>query len=131
MEDLLVPIAFFAAVVLTVYFVVHANLKRLRMEHEERMLAIERGTPLPPKPERKIRNPYKWPVILIALGVAIIFALLMEGDDDWPWGLLPFLIGFGMILSHRHLMRERRQHNAALEMPPYSQSVADKQPGAE
>lgn len=132
MEDIFVPIAFFAAVVAIVYLSIQANLRRAKMEHEERMLAIEKGVALPPlRPPEKMRNPYKWPVILIAIGFAMLVAMLMQTDDDWVWGLLPLLIGLGMLISHRHLMKERERTREAENFVPFPMQSTEKQPSAE
>jgi len=131
MEEWLVPIAFFATVATIIHFVIQSNLKRTKMEHEERMLAIERGIPLPPHPEKKVRNPYKWPAILIAIGLAMFYAMLVQGDDDWAWGVMPILIGVGLVMAHLRNMRDRHKQEKAKELPSLAWPAPEKQPSAE
>ncbi len=118
MHDTFAPIFFFATCVAIVWLVVNARMKRSQMEHEERMLAIEKGVALPERPMEKIRNPYKWPVIFIAVGVGMIAAMAWQQDEDFLWGCIPLLIGVGMIFSHRHLVRERQRHALDAFPPP-------------
>jgi len=101
------------------------------MEHEERMLAIERGIALPPHPEKKIRNPYKWPAIFIAIGLAATSALLIQGGDYSAWGVMPILVGVGLILAHMYNQRERRRQEKAKETSPLAWPASEHQPSAE
>ena len=111
MEDIIVPIGFFAACVLVIYFLAQLKLKRLKMEHEERLAAIERGVPVPPlpAPPHHTRNPYAWPLVLIGIGLAWMLANLFQGDDV-GWSLLPLLVGVGL-LAARHLYKKHHPNN--------------------
>jgi fatty acid desaturase len=112
-EDILVPIAFFAAVVLIVYFSNQTKMRRLKMEHEERLLAIEKGVALPQKQVEKHSNPYTWPIILIALGLAIMVSNTIDGDyEDIGWALLPLFAGIGMFYTRRHFIKQNAMKNA-------------------
>jgi len=106
MEDILIPIAFFAACVTIVYLLIQAKMKRAKMEHEERMLAMEKGIPVPPRNKESVHNPYKWPIILIALGIAWLGASIVQGDQDFLWALLPLIVGVGLLLAHQKTAKE-------------------------
>jgi len=50
MEEVLIPLALFAMTGSIVYFAVNGKVKQKKMEHDERMLAIERGVDIPLSP---------------------------------------------------------------------------------
>jgi hypothetical protein len=112
LEDILIPLAFFAACVLIIYFGVQLKLKRLKMEHEERIMAIEKGVAVPQMPavnHHHTRNPYAWPLVLIGIGLAWMIAKLFDGDTP-GWSLLPLLMGVGL-LAARHLYKKHHPNN--------------------
>jgi len=86
--------------------------KRHQMEHEERMLAIEKGVALPPAalPPPRRRNPYFWGFVLLGLGLAFIIARLIEGRMHLTAGLLMLFAGGGILLAHWIFGREKK-HN--------------------
>ncbi len=132
MEDILVPIVFFAACVLIVYFLMQAKMKRAKMEHEERMLAMERGILIPARRQEVVRNPYKWPIILIALGVAWLGASLFQGDDDFLWALLPLIVGIGLIIAHLRTSRDTSSDRPGISTATLpNPSSKETKPGAE
>lgn len=132
MEDILVPIAFFAACVAIVNFSIQAKMKRAKMEHEERMLAMEKGIPVPPRAREAAKNPYKWPIILIALGVAWLGASLVQGDEDFLWALLPLIVGAGLLIAHQRTVREAQNVSPpTFETPSPKPPVNDFKSGAE
>ncbi len=100
-----------AVPVLIVWFIVQLILKRSKMAHDERMLAIEKGAEIPIDPPKQ-KNPFKWPLILIGLGLAMIIAALIEGEYDWGFGLIPMLIGAGMFLAHSLYEKRQDKENA-------------------
>ncbi|MBM3325668.1 MAG: hypothetical protein FJY65_01615 [Calditrichaeota bacterium] len=131
LEDYLpiMPLAFLAAVVLIVYYSIRFKMKLYSMRHAERMLALERGLPIPSRmAQEKQRNPYKWPIILIALGIAFIIAQIVDRDDSWAWGLLPLLIGVGMLISNRHFEKQRQAEIERLESHAQTKSLKDNPP---
>lgn len=108
MEDILVPIAFFACAAFIVWTLIQSNMKRAQMMHEERMLAIERGVAMPDMGTRKQKNPYKWPFILIGIGLAWAVAVMIRGGESYGWALLPLFIGSGLLIAHRYQTRDRK-----------------------
>jgi len=100
--------------------------RKMDMIHQERMLAMEKGIPLPELPEfpetRAVQrrgsewgplNP-RWPlgvgVIFILLGAGISLAYYLAGDAElarsaqvarvWPFGLIGVAAGLGFILHY-------------------------------
>jgi len=99
--------------------------KRLEMIHQERMLAMEKGIPLPELPEfpetRATRrgaewglvNP-RWPLgvgmIFILVGLGTALAYYLAGDAEiarsaqvvrvWPFGFIGVAAGLGFILHY-------------------------------
>ncbi len=93
--------------------------KRAELEHQERMLAIEKGVPLPPTmlPPARRRNPYVFGFILIGFGLAMMIAMQIEGDHDWGWGLMFLLPGLGILLANILANRARPKENSAQLLP--------------
>jgi hypothetical protein len=89
--------------------------KRAELEHQERMLAIEKGVPLPPAmlPPARRRNPYIFGFILIGIGLAMMFAMQIEGDRDWGWGFMFLLPGLGILLANLLFSRAKAKENGA------------------
>jgi uncharacterized membrane protein YedE/YeeE len=123
LEDVLVPIAFFAAVVLIVWFRIQVTLKRNKMYHEERMLALEKGVavPLQHTPEKeKVKNPFAWPLALIGMGLAWAIVGLIKEQESATWSLVLIGLGAGMLIARllyiRHLKKQQSQPSA--ELPP-------------
>lgn len=95
---------------------------RLELIHQERMLAMEKGIPLPELPElpdenkkNGLRNLWqtqttnpRWPLgvgaICVSLGAGISTALYLSGDSYhqqvWPFGLISVFLGFGLFLHY-------------------------------
>jgi hypothetical protein len=102
MEDILVPLGFFIMVVLIVWFGVKARMRRHQMEHDERMLALEKGVLIPSVPvKQRHRNPYLWPFVLIAIGLAFLAKDIIESDAPGLTAYVPLLIGAGMLIAHQ------------------------------
>lgn len=105
--EIVVPMMFFATVVLIVYLSISARFRIKKLEHDERMLAIEKGVDIPISPivERRQRshNPYTWPFVLIGIGLALVLGNVFAWElDEIGWELIPLLIGVGMLVSHRY-----------------------------
>lgn len=79
-----------------------ARAKRNQLEHEERMLALEKGLPVPTPstPPIKKRNPYIWGFVLMAFGIAISIGMLNEGDPDWVYGGVFFFPGAAILIAN-------------------------------
>ncbi len=121
MTEIIIPIAFFATAILIVYFAIQARSKQNQHEHEERMMALEKGVDIPMLPAKRRsggsdeddpghRNPYVWPLVLISLGLAIAVRSLLEGDFSLSWSLIPLLIGVGLLLAHHLFQKQKEKH---------------------
>jgi hypothetical protein len=90
--------------------------RRLERIHKERMMAMEKGIPLPEIPDYEEKsgawmglrvNP-KWPLgvgaIFVMLGLGLTFALRVTQDADlrrvWAFGLLGVFFGVGLWLHY-------------------------------
>lgn len=103
-------IAILGGVVIAVMAMKH-RLKRNQLEHAERMLAIEKGVQLPPSmiaPASR-GNPYIWGLILIGFGLAMMIAMIIEGESDWGWGLIFLLPGLGILAANVLYTRDRKK----------------------
>ena len=74
------------------------------MQHKERIVAMEKGIPLPEEPKRKKRESYlsnrTGGLVMTLLGIALTIALwTVAGPTGGVWGLLPLAIGVGLLIS--------------------------------
>jgi hypothetical protein len=102
---ILVVIGFFAAVIVAIF----TRGKRKELMHRERLAAMEKGIPIPEEPVKQKRPVYlklrTWGIVLILLGVVLFFAIGFEtkgagyGFYHGLWGLIPFMIGAGLLIS--------------------------------
>jgi hypothetical protein len=94
--------------------------RRMTLIHKERLLAMEKGIPLPELPEyaeprstladavADMRLNPRWPlgfgVISIFLGAGTCVALLLSGDEYhnqvWSFGLIGVFLGVGLVLHY-------------------------------
>jgi hypothetical protein len=96
--------------------------RRLEMIHQERMMAMEKGIPLPEMPEftepsgrstvaeaiGAIRINPRWPLglgaVFVMLGAGISLALWLSPEQDphngWPVGLVGVFFGVGLFLHY-------------------------------
>lgn len=94
-------IAVFAVIIVKVIY----DGKRKELEHRERLLAMEKGIelPQPPPPAEKrltYMNLRNWGIVLTALGLILFLGISLEGGvRHGPWGLIPFAIGVGLLIS--------------------------------
>ena len=111
---LLIPLVFILAGLGIALTALKHRAKRNELEHQERMLALERGAPLPPAmvPPPRTKNPYLWGFILVAFGLALSIGLATEGDSEWVWGGLFFFVGAGILLAnwlHKRELQAKRE----------------------
>jgi len=102
--ELIVPLAFFAFVLVIVIVGINARHKRRLLEHQQRMLSIEKGLPLPPtlvEEQPKVRNPYRAPLVWAFLGIGIgIFGLVISNDTLAGLAVIPLCIGLGLLFAN-------------------------------
>jgi uncharacterized membrane protein YfcA len=96
--------------------------QRLELAHKERMMAMEKGIPLPELPDNEdparrplvaeafgqIRLNPRWPLgvgaLSIMLGIGTSLALWLSQEDYhnrvWSFGLIGVFLGFGLMLHY-------------------------------
>ncbi len=96
-----------AMVVAVVYFIVQYHSKRKKYEHEERMLAIDKGADIPMTPPKE-KNPYIWPFVFIGAGIATTIGGIAYQEGVWVFGLVLMLIGAGMLTARLLLAKQKK-----------------------
>lgn len=92
------------------------NGRRRDLEHRERLLAMEKGLPMPTEPPVKERPKYSNRrangLVLTGIGVALTIAMWVEdGADSGVWGLIPLFIGIGLLIAgHLDKAEWEREH---------------------
>jgi hypothetical protein len=98
-----------------------AGGRKKELEHKERLVAIEKGIPLP-EPEQEVKKPVHsgrraGGLVMFGLGLALTIALRFTPDAEhaWGWGLIPLFVGVGLIIA------------AILDKREYEERIARKQ----
>jgi hypothetical protein len=126
----MIPIVFLlgAALVIAVAIVMQGRKKDL--DHKERLLALEKGLPLPEPPEKETRPVHatrrSWGLVWAGIGLALTIALAVNPDsadvNAWAWGLIPLFIGTGLliaaILDKKEWERMRAEKESGSGGPP-------------
>jgi len=103
--SVLIPIIMMLIPLVIVLFWINRNYKTRELEHQERMLAIEKGVALPepvqPSQKSKSNYPYTWPFIFIGFGLALILIyFIIDADvEAFGFGLISLFVGLGLFLS--------------------------------
>jgi Domain of unknown function (DUF6249) len=108
---------------LSVYLDFRKKRELVQAYHAERMAAIEKGIEIPPLPTELLQVGMRREVhperhrrsglILLLLGIAIIGAMLSEGDRGAWWGAIPAAIGVALLISAALETRERARRDGA------------------
>ncbi len=81
------------------------NGRRKELEHRERILAMEKGMPIPTPAVETERPKYSGRrangLVLTGIGLALTIAMTaQEGfTDGGMWGLIPMFIGIGLLIA--------------------------------
>ncbi len=94
--------------------------KRSEMEHRERMMAIEKGAPLPQMPamvlpQSRERNPYLWGFILLAVGLALVIGGISDGERHLGGEMAVMFVGLAILLANWLFIRDRKRKEKKLE----------------
>ncbi len=78
--------------------------KERELEHKERLIAMEKGIPIPEPPKKKRHPRYlavrAWGLVMTFLGIALVVAISAQTEVKYGlWGLLPLAVGVGLILA--------------------------------
>lgn len=104
---LMIPItAVIGSFVIAIVAIIVDGKKKDRI-HQERLVAIEKGYPLPEPEEKKEKPVYAtrraWGLVWAGLGLALTIALAANPEaaevNAWGWGLLPMFIGVGLLVA--------------------------------
>ncbi len=102
LAGIILGLAFFALIAFLVYLFVY---KRIQMNHQMRLEMIKQG--LDPNVESDRLGSLKAGIVLSGIGVAILFAILLEanaqGDragGELVLGLVPLFVGVGLVGFH-------------------------------
>ena len=78
--------------------------RKKEQEHRERLVAIEKGLPLPAQTGQLERPKYSNRrangLVMTGIGLALTIAMWVEdGADHGAWGLIPLFIGIGLLIA--------------------------------
>ena len=110
----------FVVVLLIVLTAFRNRRVKAEMLHRERMLALEKGLPIPPDylggPKR--RRPFVAGLIWAGIGLGAVVWGIIEGENDAnAWGLIPFFVGIALIIGD--WLSARRAARAGSGSAPY------------
>jgi hypothetical protein len=110
LEDLLIPLGFFACLILLVALPLYFRLRKDRDQQATLRLMIEKGVSIPveflAQPARR-HTDLRRGVLLVAagLGLAIFLKAVHAAPGAWSLGVVPFLIGAGHLVVWRLVAR--------------------------
>jgi len=101
------------------------NGRRKELEHRERILALEKGLPIPSPAIERERPKYSGRrtngFVMAGIGLALTIALSAEEGfaDGGVWGLIPLFIGIGLLIAGTMDKREwdaqqAKNHNSPM-----------------
>lgn len=101
------------------------NGRRKELEHRERILALEKGLPIPSPALERERPKYSGRrtngFVMAGVGLALTIALSAEEGfaDGGVWGLIPLFIGIGLLIAGTMDKREwdaqqTKNHNSPM-----------------
>ncbi len=108
--EIIVPVAFFAACVLALFFLMRWRIHQSKLVHEQRLAMIAQGIVPPdmatqPKPAApRVQKMIIWGWIMALGGVGLSIANVLE--DGWSeigWGLVIMLVGVGLLMAARYI----------------------------
>ncbi|MEO0607926.1 MAG: DUF6249 domain-containing protein [Pseudomonadota bacterium] len=119
MEDVLVPIVFFAASIGAIWLFSHYNYKKRLTAHETLRLAVEKGQEVSPELVEKmsyltdpIKSDLRRGVLLVAFGVAfIVLGAIVPHDEPNAMRGIIGISSFPIVLGLAYLGLWRFGHN--------------------
>jgi hypothetical protein len=100
-----IPILIVMGGILVAITAIVMQARRKDLEHRERIIAMEKGLPLPAEaPVKQERPRYSARrangLVLTGIGIALTIAMGVEdGGDTGVWGLIPLFIGVGLLIA--------------------------------
>ncbi len=115
----------FALVVIIVWMSIRARNQRNQMLHQERMMAMEKGLPVPPDffESTPRRRPYVRGLVwgAVGLGVMVFGWIQVQQDGDWDLvgiGVVLLLVGVALLIGDRITIKKGNGWDAS--SAPYS-----------
>ena len=89
------------------------------LDHRERLIAMEKGLPLPEAEQQEPKKPVHSGrrasgLVMLGIGLALTIALRFTPDAEhaWGWGLITLFIGMGLIIA---AVLDKREYNERIE----------------
>jgi hypothetical protein len=126
----MIPIVFIMGAIALIIVAINAAGRKKDLEHKERLIALEKGLPLPEPPEKDTRPVHSgrraWGLVWVGLGMALTIALAVNPDsadvEAWGWGLIPLFIGAGLLvasaLDKKEFEQRRQEDKSGPAGPP-------------
>lgn len=126
----MIPIVAILGTFAVVVVAIVAEGRKKDLQHKERLVAMEKGLPLPEPPEKETKPVHSsrraWGLTWLGLGLALTIALAANPDaadvNAWGWGLIPLFIGIGLIvasvLDKKEFEQRKREERASSGGPP-------------
>ena len=99
-----IPILAVCGGVLIAITAIIVNGRKKEQEHRERLIAMEKGIPLP-EPAQEVERP-KFSnrrangLVMTGIGLALTIAMTAnDGFETGVWGLIPLFIGIGLLVA--------------------------------
>ncbi len=105
LENILIPIVFFATIIGVVFLVMWARMRRDGRLHETLRAMIDKGVDIPPAllvPQQAKPDDRRRGVLLVTTGVGLCVFLQIvapSGTQAWAVGLVPAFLGMGYLLA--------------------------------
>jgi hypothetical protein len=123
---LAIPIIVVAGGIFVAITAIVMHGRRKDLEHRERIIAMEKGIPLPPTTEPPVHAGPKYSnrrangLVLTGIGIALTIAMwTADGSESGVWGLIPLFIGIGLLIAGHLDKREwEREKNRDERMMP-------------
>jgi len=107
----MIPIFAIIGVFATVITSIVVNGKHKELEHKERLIAMEKGIPIPEPPKKEKPPRYlairAWGLVFTFLGIVLTVAIAAQTELKYGlWGLLPVAIGVALVMSAHYEKNE-------------------------
>ncbi|MDD5088966.1 MAG: DUF6249 domain-containing protein [bacterium] len=105
----------FVVVIVIVLAALRSRRIRNEMLHRERMLALEKGVPVPMDyaDSPRHRRPYVVGLIWAGIGLGIIIWGSIEGESDInAWGFIPLFVGVALLIGDYVASRRERKNDS-------------------
>lgn len=122
----LIPIVAVLGTFAVVIVAIVVEGRKKQLTHQERLVALEKGLPLPEEPTKEQKPVHSkrraWGLAWFGLGLALTIALALNPESArvraWGFALIPMFIGIGLIIASvldKREYEERMRRDAGLE----------------